>query len=102
MTPPGGGDAVGVTVEGEVGDGAVEPDDRHPAGGAAVAGSRSAHVHFSTTSIEKLEFKYDVVPSGSFPYRGRISAVSVKPSADCPGGTTCQPVTNSTLFGVCL
>src|SRR5207302_3390479 len=53
-----------------------------------VAGSRSAHVHFSTTSIEKLEFKYDVVPSGSFPYRGRISAVSVKPSADCPGGTT--------------
>jgi hypothetical protein len=21
---------------------------------------------------------------------------------DCPGGTTCQPVTNSTLFGVCL
>ena len=38
MTPPGGGDAVGVTVEGEVGDGAVEPDDRHPAGGAAVAG----------------------------------------------------------------
>src|SRR5205807_2309386 len=56
MTPPGGGDAVGVTVEGEVGDGAVEPDDRHPAGGAAVARSR-AHVHFSTTSIEKLDFK---------------------------------------------
>src|SRR5437588_13133129 len=87
MTPPGGGDAVGVTVEGEVGDGAFEPEDRHPAGGAAVAGSRSAHVHFSTTSIEKLDFKYDALRPGSSLHRGRMSELSANPSV-CPGGTT--------------